>query len=221
MLRRIIISLFLLSPAPIFAALQWDSTVVNEKAAATDTKTVAVFHFVNSGKSDVNIKSLQSTCGCTTAELEKRLYKPGESGDIRAVFTYGERTGKQHKVIKIETEEDGVTNTGMLEIFVDIPEAIRVTPRIQFWKTGADLDSLPVTIEIAENFTGKPVSIRMFTPNSNFSLTPLEQTAPGNYRFEVRPLSTKESQTEAGEILIEVPGADSRKIMFYLSVRDR
>ncbi|HKL09739.1 MAG TPA: DUF1573 domain-containing protein [Bacteroidales bacterium] len=59
------------------------------------------FHFKNTGKSDLIIRKIRTTCGCTTANLEKKVLKPGETSSFRAVFTPGSRKGIQRKSIYI------------------------------------------------------------------------------------------------------------------------
>jgi hypothetical protein len=217
--RSILIAFALVLPAQIFAALSWDSTVYKADALFTDTSTQAVFHFTNTGRTAVAITNMESSCGCTTAAMDKNLYAPGESGEIRARFTYGDRVGAQHKVLFVDMQEGGETSTAQLELFVNIPESVTVNPRIQFWRAGDAPDARPVMIELAQGFPGKPTSARMYSRDSNFSITQPRMTGPGKYELDITPLSTGEAQTEAGEIVVEIPGKEPRKILFYVSIR--
>lgn len=217
--RTIALLLASFAALPLHGALSWESTVYKEQASATSVATVAKFRFTNKGKDSVQISSLKSSCGCTTAELEKRLYAPGEGGTITAEFTYGDRVGKQHKVITITSQDGEATHNTMLEIFVDIPESINVSPRIQFWKQGEALEGRPIVIKMAEGFPGTPISARMFDKDSKFRLGEITMTAPGEYVLEAVPLTTDKTMTEAGELLFEVEGKEHRKLIFYLSVR--
>jgi len=63
------------------------------------------FEFKNSGKSDLIIRKVRSSCGCTTVTPANTTIKPGESSNIKAVFDAGVRKGKQHKVITIITND--------------------------------------------------------------------------------------------------------------------
>ncbi|HSH50985.1 MAG TPA: DUF1573 domain-containing protein [Bacteroidales bacterium] len=60
-----------------------------------------VFHFKNTGKSDLIIRKIRTTCGCTTANLEKNVLKSGETSSFKAVFTPGSRKGMQRKSIYV------------------------------------------------------------------------------------------------------------------------
>ena len=59
------------------------------------------FNFTNEGKSDLIIRKIRSTCGCTTVAPSKTVIKPGESGSFKAIFTPGGRQGKQRKSIYV------------------------------------------------------------------------------------------------------------------------
>lgn len=59
------------------------------------------FVFKNTGKSDLIIRKIRTTCGCTTADPEKTVLKPGESSSFKAIFTPGSRKGMQRKSIYV------------------------------------------------------------------------------------------------------------------------
>lgn len=63
------------------------------------------FNFKNSGKSDLIIRKVRSSCGCTTVTPSNTVIKPGENSFIDAVFDAGVRKGRQHKVINIITND--------------------------------------------------------------------------------------------------------------------
>ncbi len=55
------------------------------------------FEFENAGQMPLIIKNIQSTCGCTTSQLAKKEYLPGEKGTITAKFN---TTGYANAVTK-------------------------------------------------------------------------------------------------------------------------
>ncbi|MEE4198747.1 MAG: DUF1573 domain-containing protein [Bacteroidales bacterium] len=59
------------------------------------------FVFKNTGKSDLVIHKIRTTCGCTTANPEKTVLQPGESSSFKAIFTPGSRKGMQRKSIYV------------------------------------------------------------------------------------------------------------------------
>jgi hypothetical protein len=90
--------------APVFKLAS--STVDLGTLPGTTSKEVE-FKFSNEGKSDLFIRHVRSTCGCT-AVLQGQVgvgIKPGESSSIKAVFNSGGYNGKVTKAIYVYTND--------------------------------------------------------------------------------------------------------------------
>ena len=61
------------------------------------------FKFTNTGKSDLIIAQVHSSCGCTVPKYPKEAIAPGESGVIRVTFDSSGRKGVQNKSITLST----------------------------------------------------------------------------------------------------------------------
>ncbi|MCC6681685.1 MAG: DUF1573 domain-containing protein [Phycisphaeraceae bacterium] len=117
------------------AQLAWEQREVKLDSRLGDEAVEAKFKFTNQGKQPVTITSVKSSCGCATADLEKKVYKPGDSGQVDARFILGDRVGSQSKRIVVRTDsEDSPITT--LTIKVDIPEVLRIRPRLVYWRAG-------------------------------------------------------------------------------------
>ncbi len=57
--------------------------------------------FTNSGTGLLTIERINTSCGCTAADLSTKDYLPGESGEIDITYDPTGRAGKQRKVITI------------------------------------------------------------------------------------------------------------------------
>lgn len=55
--------------------------------------------FTNTGKKDLELRSIQPNCTCIKASADKASLKPGESGTIRISFSPNDRKGTQNKAI--------------------------------------------------------------------------------------------------------------------------
>lgn len=88
------------APAATFEATNFDFGKINQREKAS-----IQFKFKNTGKSDLIIRKIRSTCGCTTVAPPNTVIKPGEESKIEAVFDAGVRKGKQHKVITVVTND--------------------------------------------------------------------------------------------------------------------
>ncbi|MBE0673076.1 MAG: DUF1573 domain-containing protein [Bacteroidales bacterium] len=74
------------------------------KMPVNQTKEVE-FKYVNTGKSDLNIRFIRSTCGCTAVQQGKSIIAPGETASIKAIFSSGANPGLQHKNIYVYTND--------------------------------------------------------------------------------------------------------------------
>ncbi len=80
------------------------------------------FKFTNKGNSDLIIRKIRSTCGCTTVAPEKTVIKPGETSSFKAIFNPGSRKGVQTKsiyVISNDPKNPNIRLTIKGEIIVD------------------------------------------------------------------------------------------------------
>jgi hypothetical protein len=60
-----------------------------------------VFKFTNIGKEPLVITNVQASCGCTTPKWTKEPVKPGESGQVTAIYNSKGRPGNFNKAITI------------------------------------------------------------------------------------------------------------------------
>lgn len=133
------IALYLLVWLPLAdqaAALEWTSTLAEPEVLPGQETIEAVFPFINAGDRPVTILTVESECGCTTAELAKKTYAPGEGGEIKAVFIPGARVGRQEKIITVKTDAPG--EAVELRLQVEIPLVFEVNPRVVYWSRGEE-----------------------------------------------------------------------------------
>ena len=63
------------------------------------------FVFENTGKSDLVIRKIKASCGCTATNPEKMVIKPGESSHITTTFNSTGKRGNQNKTITVITND--------------------------------------------------------------------------------------------------------------------
>ncbi len=90
--------------APVFNLV---STTVDLGKMQGSTAKEVEFKFTNEGKSDLIIRHIRSTCGCTAVQQGNLGVgiKPGESSSIKAVFNSGSYKGKVTKAIYVYTND--------------------------------------------------------------------------------------------------------------------
>ena len=93
-----------LEKAPVFNI---EKTTAELGKMAGSTTGEVEFKFTNSGKSDLFVRHVKSTCGCTAVQqgLAGVPIRPGESSSIKAVFSSGGYNGKVTKTIYVYTND--------------------------------------------------------------------------------------------------------------------
>ncbi|MCC5840952.1 MAG: DUF1573 domain-containing protein [Opitutales bacterium] len=179
------------------AALEWEITRFVHEAAPGEQMVTAVFPFTNGGNQPITIRNMQSTCGCTVAELEKRIYAPGESGEIKAVFSYGGRMGRQMKQVRVTTSDR--SQPTVLEIDVTIPTMVEINPRILYWRIGQDLEPRSVMVRLN---TEHGVEIREIVSQDPSFTYEMEATGEaGVYTLTVfPPTDTQDNRRRMGRL---------------------
>jgi hypothetical protein len=69
------------------------------------------FVFKNTGKSDLVIRKVKASCGCTATSPEKMVIKPGETSKIATTFNSRGKRGRQNKTITVITNDPDSPNT--------------------------------------------------------------------------------------------------------------
>jgi hypothetical protein len=178
----------LLYQSNVRADLLWERKELEFTPSGTDTSVTAEFSFTNTGPNAVTLASVKPDCGCTTAALDKMTYQPGEKGRITAVFTFGQRTGLQKKLIHVSLTE-GQDRETTLSIIAHIPETVKITPQFVFWQVGETPG--PKTIEF-KVLRDAPLPVTKVTSSDSSIKVALETVQEGRaYKIVVTPVQTK------------------------------
>lgn len=101
-------------PTIYFPETQHDFGKVSEGQKVNYT-----FRFVNKGQSELLIKDVKSSCGCTAALVSSNVIKPGQEGTIKVEFDTKNRSGKNSKTVTVQSN-DPKDPTKILTIYADI-----------------------------------------------------------------------------------------------------
>jgi hypothetical protein len=109
-----------LEKAPVFKV---ESTTVDLGKIKGATQNEVEFKFKNEGKSDLLVRFIRSTCGCTAVQQGQQGVgiKPGESSTIKAVFNSGSYSGKVTKAIYVYTN-DPKNSESVLMLTADVEQ---------------------------------------------------------------------------------------------------
>ena len=70
-----------------------------------DSVVTTYYVITNEGNDFLKITNVSASCGCTAVMPEKNELKPGESTNIKVTFNSKGRSGKQTKIITVETND--------------------------------------------------------------------------------------------------------------------
>jgi hypothetical protein len=114
-----------LENAPVFKV---SATTVDLGKIKGNTQNDVEFKFTNTGKRDLVLRHIRSTCGCTAVQQGSlgMGIKPGESSSIKATFNSGSYKGKVTKAIYVYTNDPKSSEVVlMLNAEVEQPEALK------------------------------------------------------------------------------------------------
>lgn len=179
------------------AKLEWQTTRL-EFTPELGTKQVSgAYVFKNVGQQVVKVLRTQTTCGCTTANLTKREYAPGESGTIEVTMSMPEDGGRRHKQIIVHTDDpDGAMTT--LEIVAEVKRVVELLPNMLVWRQGQPAEEKSVLVSIA---AGHTVRVLQAHSVSGSFATKVETVEEGR-RYRVLVTPEKLSQVETTRIMI-------------------
>lgn len=95
-------SIFAQKPIITFSEMSYDYGTVAEE----DGKVSHVFEFTNSGTSDLLLKNVQASCGCTTPQWSREPVPPKQKGTITVTYRAAGRPGPFTKSITVSSNAD-------------------------------------------------------------------------------------------------------------------
>lgn len=198
------------------AELKWEKTIQQFQRTPDDKVIEPHYSFRNTGTVPVTIKTLRSSCGCTTAKLEKKTYAPGEQGEIVLRFVFGDRKGPYRKTVTVTTDEKDVQPV-VLDLRVNIQEPLTIAPALVFWKTGEA--PTPKTVQITATPDQK-VHIKGVTSSNPHLTAKLETTAPGeNYTVSIQPADTAQKETAEIQVQTDFPADAPHTYTIYARIK--
>ena len=190
--------LLLLAGGRLHAQLKWDAPIQEFHRVPDDKEIWAHYPFHNTGSTPVTIKSLRSSCGCTTAHLEKKNYAPGESGEVLLHFIFGDRKGYYRKTVSVTTD-DKPAEPLVLNLLITIHDPVTIAPALVFWKTGQP--ATPQTVQLTVDDPAH-VHVKSVASSNPRLLAKLQPAKPGEPSvITVTPADT--TQKESAEISVQ------------------
>jgi hypothetical protein len=198
-----------------FGELNWDNTTVEQTVWASAGRTTGVFRFRNAGEAPVTITAVRPACGCTTVDLPKKTFAPGEGGELAAVYEFGTgANGKQHKTVAVTTDDSAVVE---LNLEVTITEEFEYSPRLLLWGIGDPLNEKAATFLSKADRRIAAVEISSIGPNAQAVARVVPQ--PGGYQILAHPVTTQQVQQVVVSGTVTLEHGAQLPFSIYLLVR--
>lgn len=198
-----------------FADLRWEKPIQSFACTPDEKRAEAHFKFQNTGSSTVTIKSVRTSCGCTSAKLEKKVYLPGESGEIVAIYSFHGQKGALRKLVTVVSDDHPETPS-ILDIRVQVSEPFQIKPTLVYWRRGDSPEAKSVRLLAS----GNPVHIKSVTSSDpNISVLSREVKPGEEYALEIKPQST--AAKDSAEIIVttDFPPDSPRRYTIHAKIK--
>ena len=205
------------SATQLFASLSFEKVVIEDVIAPGDKSYSFEFAFENTGDDTVEISEIKTTCGCTTAKLDKMSYAPSESGVITGTFSVGSRQGMQEKKVRVMTKDLAQPEI-QLALKLDIPQLVTMKPGLLLWRVGTEPEAKTLTISPNGDLGAEIVSVECQSPDFAVEALPKVEGS-GEYEVVVAPLKTEASSRGLIKVIVAVADAAPKTIYAHALVR--
>jgi Protein of unknown function (DUF1573) len=151
------------------------------------------FAFTNKGANPIKIVGIKTSCGCTVADIDKKLYAPGEKGSIKVSYngTSSQSEDSLRHVVVVTDEE--TNNFYSLEVQPKIKRIIKMSPTSVGWGIGAEAAEKSITLDAVDSLGVHITEVE--SSNDTFEVT-LKTIKPNKqYEIVVKPSTTSLAAT--------------------------
>jgi hypothetical protein len=171
---------------PARAGLKWEQAVVELHPKPGDDAAVGTFKYHNAGNKVVHVKSVHTSCGCTTTNKLKDDIAPDDRGELTATFKIGSSTGMAQKTITVETDDPEAPTT-VLTLRAVIPQMVELRPSFVYWENSEPAKPKVITVKTAREANVKKVDVVSSSPEFAAKVTP---AGANEFKVEVQPKDT-------------------------------
>jgi Protein of unknown function (DUF1573) len=143
------------------ADLTFPNKKITFEGRIEENSHVVTIPFTNASTGPVTVVDIQTGCGCVTSQLDKRIYAPGESGEISITLEYRERTGAIRRKITVSCHGEGeVGNTSQdIQIEGTVPSPLKMSDLIVNWNAGEPVTTKTISVSIIEGHQIKDLHV--------------------------------------------------------------
>lgn len=197
--------------SPAFAGLTWETTYREIRVPAGEKEVLADYGFKNTGPERVDITSIQTSCGCTSAKVDSKQIAPGESGAVHVKFDVGGRKGEQVKGVVVKTS-DRAKHSLVLRALIQEP--VSFSQKDFAWSSGSSPMPKESIIELAPG----TMVVGVESMNDQFEARLEDMGGGRRYRLVVTPRST--GILVDTSIKVQVADPKKRSVLLHARVEE-
>lgn len=179
-----------LACAPLaWAGLEFEKPTQQGEVKIADSQIGTKFVFKVTGDKPVKIVDIRTFCSCVVAKTvdDRMEFKPGDTGEIEAVFEVGGFEGELKKEVLVTTD-DPTAQPARLVLEVKIPGLFEITPSQLVWIVGEEPASKSVRIKVLGD---EAVAVKAAVSSRETMAPAIREITPGKeYELTVTPAST-------------------------------
>jgi len=197
--------------------ITWENRQVDVRPGMLDTNVAVIFKFSNIGNQPLTLGNVKADCSCTVASVQKKVYAAGESGEIEAKYSIGNRMGLQQAQIYVESD-DPAQPISQLTMRVFISELVKVSPSFIYWLKGEEKAPKTIKLKVVHD---SPIRI-IGVSSTNDRLFPQLKTikAGEEYEITVTPFDTIEPAKATLRIESDFPKEKPRLFYAYAAIKE-
>ena len=177
------------------------------------------FVFTNAGDQVLEVKTVQPSCGCTTAGDWSRMVKAHEAGQIPVQFNSANFNGPVFKTVTV-TSNDRTTPTVVLQLKGTVWKPIEFQPPYTVINLLPDTPSTPSVIRIIVN-TEEAITISDPEVNTKAFSAQLVATKPKEFQLTLTPTPPLDPGHIQGKVTLKTSSAElpTIEVPFWANVQ--
>lgn len=201
----------------LMGALSFETTLIEDVVSPEAKSYPFEFPFENIGDVAIEITEVKTSCGCTTADLEQKIYAPGDAGVIKGTFSVGNRKGVQENKVRVLTKDLGQPEI-QLALRLEIPQLVTMQPGLLLWRVGAEPEAKILTLTPNESLGVAILSVESDSVDFAVELLPKAEGS-NSYEVVIAPLKTETSGRGLIRVSVGIGDADPKTIFAHALVR--
>lgn len=213
-------SAFLTAATALRAGMEFESTSVKVEAGHAEESAPGVFKFKVTGDRPVTITDIQTTCSCLKAvsKDDKKIFQPGESGQIETAFQLGTAEGEVAKRLTIHTDDPAHAEIP-LTVTVNVKPLFSIEPNHVIWAVGDKPEGKTIRVKMLGDDPVRITSTQ--TTRDNVTVEVKAVTEGREYEVIVTPKDTSAPMLGALTLITDCKFERYQRRMVFFNVQRR